>query len=86
MRQWAIVGKSVFFLRVSQTIEETLIGAMQPGIAPKDLWNAVRAVHPEATKKEIMLAAFAAMIVLAENDPGGAKALHDFALAGRKAG
>lgn len=70
-------------MSIGPTIEETLIVAFQPGVAPKDLLKAVRATHPEATKKEIMLAAFAAMILVAESDVDKARALQDFALKGR---
>lgn len=65
------------------SIEETLLTKIQPGITPDKLIQAVRAVHPEATKKEIIHAAFAAVIVLAEVDPERARALQDFALRNR---
>jgi hypothetical protein len=67
------------------TIAETLLTRMRDGITPNELIQAVRAVHPEATKKEIMHAAFTAVIALAESDPGSAKVLQDFALRNRGA-
>lgn len=62
------------------SIEETLLTKLTPGMTPDKLVHAVRAVHPEATKKEIIRAAFAAVIALAEADPERARALQDFAL------
>lgn len=62
------------------SIEETLLTKLKPGITADKLVHAVRAVHPEATKKEIIRAAFAAVIALAEADPERARALQDFAL------
>lgn len=65
------------------SIEETLLTKITPGITPDKLIQAVRAVHPEATKKEIIHAAFVAVIVLAEVDPERAQILQDFALRNR---
>ena len=65
------------------SIEETLLTKLRPGITPNELVRAVRAVHPEATKKEIIQAAFAAVIAFAEVDPDKARALQDFALRNR---
>ena len=65
------------------TIEETILARLEPGVAPKDLFSAVRAVHPEANKREIITAAFSAMILLAEHDPNRASALQDFAIRAR---
>ena len=65
------------------SIEETLLAKLKPGITPDKLVQAVRAVHPEATKKEIIHAAFAAVIAMAEVDPDRASTLQDFALRNR---
>ena len=67
------------------TIAETLLSELKLGISPNKLVNAVRAVHPEATKKEIIQAAFATVIALAEADPQRASELQDFALKNRGA-
>ena len=65
------------------SIQETLLKKLRPGITPNALVHAVRAVHPEATKKEIIHAAFAAVIAFAEVDPESARTLQDFALRNR---
>lgn len=72
-------------LPASPTIEGTLLAALEPNLAPRDLLQAVRRVHPEATKREIMTAAFAAMILLADKDPDRARTLHDLAIRSRGA-
>ncbi len=43
----------------------------------------MRKEHPKASKKEIVRAAFMALIVHADQEPEKAKRLHDFALAER---
>ena len=67
----------------SPTIAETLLSHLVPGASPSQLMRAVRAVHPEATKKEIILAALTTMIMLADDDPRRAGELQDFALRSR---
>lgn len=67
----------------SPTIEETLLVHLRPGISPRDLMQAVRAVHPEATKREIIVAAFSTVILMAEDDPQRARELQNFALRSR---
>jgi hypothetical protein len=46
----------------------------------KDLFNAVRVEHPEASKKDIVLAALAVMIDQCETDRPAARKLHRLAL------
>jgi len=65
------------------SIQETLLAKIRPGITPDKLVQAVRSVHPEATKKEIIHGAFAAVIAMAEVDPERARALQDFAVKSR---
>lgn len=65
------------------TIEETLLSKLRPGLTPNELIHAVRVVHPEASKKEIIHAAFATVITLSKEDPERARALQDFALRNR---
>ena len=65
------------------SIEETLLTKIKPGITPDKLVQEVRAVHPEATRKEIIHAAFSAVIVLAQVDPERARALQDFEVRNR---
>lgn len=70
-------------MSVLPTIESTLLSSLQPGITPAQLLQRVRKVHPEATKKDIIHAAFAAVIALVESDPQSASTLHDFAMRSR---
>lgn len=66
-----------------ETIEGSLLAALRPGVSPAELLRAVRAKHPEASKKEIIHAAFVAVILIAEHEPERARMLQDFALKGR---
>ena len=81
----AVIELSLAGVRVAKnaTLEDSLLAGLRPGITPKELISSVRARHPEATKKEIIHAAFSALIQVAEQDPQKAKALQDFALKGR---
>ncbi len=67
----------------SDPIKGTLLGLANPGISPRDLMSAVRKAHPEAKKKEVIRAAFAAMIELSDRQPFTAKQLQDFAISNR---
>lgn len=49
------------------------------GMRPKDLVDAVRKKHPAASKKEISRAAFYAVILAADEEPGRAEKLHELA-------
>lgn len=51
-----------------------------PGIKPKELVAAVREKHPDATKKEIVRAAFFALSDGHDSGSPQSGALHDFAL------
>ncbi|MFK5600585.1 hypothetical protein ACFZ8E_26890 [Methylobacterium sp. HMF5984] len=50
---------------------------------PKDLLTAAREKHPEASKKEVVRAAFYALIDSHAADPEAVKGLHAFALGER---
>lgn len=64
-------------------IADTLKEIAAPGMKPKAIRSAVRERHPEASKKEIVRAAFYA-VTEAPAGPNGATAeLHDFALTER---
>lgn len=60
---------------IARTIAELAL----PGMRPKDLVEAVRKKHPAASKKEISRAAFYAVILAAEEEPGRAEGLHALA-------
>ena len=58
----------------------TLQGLAGPGIKRKDLIAAARERHPEASKKDIVRAAFYALTSGVEGDVERARRLQDFAL------
>jgi hypothetical protein len=66
---------------------ETLSAALRtlatPGMTPKALRDAVRARYPDVSKKEIVRAAFHALIEAQAQDERALEALHGFALAER---
>jgi hypothetical protein len=63
-----------------EELAKTLRGVAASGMKPKALLAAVRERHPEATKKEVVRAAFCALAEGQSGDPGD---LHSFALAER---
>ena len=58
-----------------QAIGKTLVSLLRPGISPKELFKQTRTAHPNATRKDIVRAAFSTMIDLADKDPKGARVL-----------
>nr|WP_246681784.1 hypothetical protein [Methylobacterium sp. L1A1] len=63
-----------------EELAKTLREVAASGMKPKALLAAVRGLHPEATKKEVVRAAFYA---LAEGQSGNHGDLHSFALTER---
>lgn len=66
-------------VRVEQ-LATTLQELAKPGVKRKELIAAVRERHPEASKKDIVRAAFYALTSAVDGDAGRAQRLHDFAL------
>ena len=64
-------------------IRRTLTSVITPGMTPKQLLKSTLKAHPDAKKKDIIHAAFGAMIELADTSPEKAKQLQDFALSNR---
>lgn len=62
------------------SIEATLITLARPRMTPKELLKATRRVHPDASKKDIVRAAFRSLISVADSDADKAAMLHSFAL------
>ncbi|MBB4192406.1 hypothetical protein GGE45_001969 [Rhizobium aethiopicum] len=62
---------------------EAILKETRADITPKQLIRAVMKSHPQATKKEIVRAAFYALIAHAGNDPEKAGILQDFAITQR---
>jgi len=66
-----------------EALSATLWSLAVPGMTPKALRAAVREKHPEASKKDIVRAAFYALIEARSPDDQTLDALHRFALAER---
>lgn len=66
-----------------QTIAATLVAVAAPGMKPKELMAEVRQKHPEASKKEIVRAAFYALTDDTAHQLEPAAALQAFAIEGR---
>lgn len=64
----------------AQPIEATLLSLVRPKMTPKELLKAARKAHPDASKKEIVRAAFRTVIAAADTDAEKALLLQDFAL------
>jgi hypothetical protein len=63
-----------------QPIEATLLALVRPKMTPKELLKEARRAHPDASKKEIIRAAFRTVIAAADTDAEKAALLQDFAL------
>jgi hypothetical protein len=61
-------------------IQVTLMNLVKPRMSPKELLRETKKAHPNATKREIVRAAFASIIAYADSDVDKALILHDFAL------
>lgn len=66
-------------------LQSTLLSLASSKLSPKEMLKATRKAHPKASKKEIVRAAFASLISVADHDHDKALALQDFALKERGA-
>jgi hypothetical protein len=66
-------------------IAVTLNTLATPGMKPKELLRAVREKHPEASKKDVVRAAFYSVIAQSDGDAERVGRLHDFAMQSRSA-
>lgn len=64
----------------TEELSATLAGLAQRHREPKSLLDAVRRVHPKASKKDIVHAALLSMIEQAESDETAAQVLHRIAM------
>ena len=62
------------------SLEATLLRLAQPKMSPRELLRLTRKAHPEASKKDIIHAAFHSIIRVADSDVDKAMLLQDFAL------
>jgi hypothetical protein len=65
------------------SIERTLLELAKPKMTPKELLKAARKAHPDASKKDIIHAAFRSIITVADSDADKAALLQNFALTER---
>lgn len=61
-------------------IQTALVELVKPGITSKQLRKEIEKAFPKASKKEIRLAAFSAMIAIVEQRPQEATELQDLAI------
>jgi hypothetical protein len=66
-----------------QAIGETLMRIVTPDMTPKQLIKAARREHPDASKKDIVRAAFFSIIANADQDHEKARNPRAFAIAER---
>jgi hypothetical protein len=64
-------------------LQQTLLRLARPKMSPKELLRETRKLHPGAAKKDIVHAAFASLIAVADQDAEKAIALQAFALSQR---
>jgi hypothetical protein len=64
----------------SDEIGVTLLRLASPKMSPKELLRQTRKLHPDASKKEIVRAAFASIIAVSSSDIDKALLLQDFAI------
>jgi len=72
--------------REIEEIAASVARLAESGLGPKKLMDAVRREHPKASKKDVIRAAFFAVISHADDSPDQARRLQDFALAERNGG
>ena len=66
--------------RETEAIAATIHKLAVPGMKPQALIDAVRQIHPKASKKDVARAAFLTVILSAEYDPEDTQAFHDLAV------
>jgi hypothetical protein len=69
--------------KTDNSIERTLVELARPKMTPKELLKAARKAHPDASKKDIVRAAFRSLITVADSDADKAVLLQNFALTER---
>ena len=64
-------------------LQSTLLSLASSKLPRKEMLKATRKAHPKASKKEIVRAAFASLIAVADSDTDKALKLQDFAISER---
>ena len=65
------------------TLETTLLKLATPNISPREMLRQAKRLHPKASKKEIIRAAFSSLIVSADKDIEASLTLQNFAITER---
>ena len=71
---------------LADDIQSTLIRLAKPGMSTSALMRETKRAHPKAKKKDIVRAAFAAVITISDNEIEKARLLQNFALDARGPG
>lgn len=82
-RRRACPSTGIFRMASIEALAATLRSLAAPGMTPKALRAALREKHPDASRKDVVRAAFCALIAAQARDGGGLNELHSFALAER---
>ena len=61
----------------------SLLQLARPGLSPDELFRLIKKAHPEASKRDIIHAAFATILAVADSDMERALLIQNFALHGR---
>jgi hypothetical protein len=61
-------------------IQQTLVSLAKPNMSPKELLKETKRLHPSASRKDILHAAFSSIIAVADEDGEKALVLQEFAL------
>lgn len=69
-----------------EELQQTLLRLAKPKMSPKELLRETKKLHPEAGKKDIVRAAFASLIAVADQDGEKALVLQNMAISERGSG
>lgn len=67
-------------MTTNNDLQSTLLNLAGSKLTPKEMLKATKKAHPKASKKDIVRAAFASLIAVADHDTDKALELQDFAL------
>jgi hypothetical protein len=67
----------------NEPLEETIVRVVSEHRDPKSTIQAIRRLHPKASKKQIIRAAFSVMIERSETDADASRDLQSFAISNR---
>jgi hypothetical protein len=76
----AVLTGHMHLMTKQSDIQASLISLAKPGMSSKQLQKEISKAFPKASKKDIRLAAFGAMIAIVEQSPDEAIQLQDLAI------